>query len=623
MAGLLDADGMVRLVEGLREHYLARAVEKDSATTTAVLILFENLRNDVQRTRLFLPATFISRPDLAKQVTDQTGPRFDRKTLDGLAESIKNALRKFHPVVVVAGGEYKTEVLGPVPARRKKTPDRDGLAFEIEYEYIRPAPRQRDEKKAAGVTSLSSATEISARRPDDALSDLLSDLRGICLCCSSVTAFNIADRYCHAGNCLGRYYPINDEDRELFVTIVPERDTDYAALATESRDSIVQFAGEQPAGQLSDLAPYLPYRRDALGEMGLSLGRPTVYRSKRLEDWSLFSQVHVLDLSTFPWSGTLKDPKSWAVINCAIEQNVSVLGLYTAGNAGISLAKIAYEASRLHGRSFRIFTLVDDTVGADIRNYLRIWDCTVIEDHDSKYILDPIDFWRRVHPHLDSDQERRWQVTDGWDGVSIMMYRLIFIEALRRVRPSYIVVPLGTGNLYIGAHLATRDVFADEERPRIFTAVPDAENVTRYFDSFREPKPPPTSRQLAVMPKLVGRYTPLLPALACLHNSSQAKSITVSYGMQSNVAEALWQRIQQHEPTIAAEPSALVAAAALCGDGTFPGLRELIRPPHLHHQFHGEQPVLIVNSGFGIIGQAERTFLSAILNEKGQQPVVA
>src|SRR5262249_53874030 len=157
----------------------------------------------------------------------------------------------------------------------------------------------------------------------------------------------------------------------------------------------------------------------------------------------------------------------WAVINCAIEQNVSALGLYTAGNAGISLAKIAYDAGRRRSQPFRIFALVDETVDSDIRNVLHIWGCTVIEDHEGRYILNETDFWRRVHPHLDTDQERHWQVTDGWDGVSITMYRLIFIEVLRRVRPSYIVVPLGTGNLYVGAHLATRDVFTGEERPLI------------------------------------------------------------------------------------------------------------------------------------------------------------
>ena len=617
MVDSLDADGMVRLVEGVREHYLARGVERDSATTTAILILLDNLRNDVQRNRSLDPTTFISRSKLANQVSDQAEARFDEKTLNGLAESIKNALRKFHPVVVVAGKQYKTQLLGPVQARRKRTAELAGLAFEIECEYVGPAARRQGDEKAARVTLLPLTTERSGLRTDDVD---FPGLRGICLCCPNVTAFDITDRYCRAKRCHGHYYPINDEDRELFVTIVPERTADYAALATEARDSIVQFAGERPKGQLSDLAQYLPYDRDVLHEMGLNLGRPTVYESKRLEDWSLFSNVHVLDLATFPWSGTLKDPKNWAVINCAIEQNVSVLGLYTAGNAGISLAKIAYEAGRLRGHPFRIFALVDDTVGADIRNFLRVWDCTVIEDNNRKYILDPVDFWRRVHPHLDSDQERRWQVTDGWDGVSIMMYRLIFIEVLRRLRPAYIVLPLGTGTLFVGAHLATRDVFAEEERSQLFTAVPDAENVTRYFDSFRTPKEPPTARELAVMPKLVGRYTPLLPALAYLHNSSQAKSITVSHKMQSNVAEALWQPIQQKEPTLAAEPSALAAAAALCGDGTFLGLRELIRPPDLHHQFHSDQPVLVVNSGFGILGHSEREFLASVITKKSHHP---
>jgi hypothetical protein len=613
LVGSLDADGMVRLVEGARELYLARGVEKDSATTLAVLILFDNLRNDVHRNKSLEPTTFISRSDLAQGVTDQTSLAFDQKTLDGLAESIKNSLRKFHPIVVVAGGQYKTTILGPAPKLRKKTADDEGLAFEVEFEFVGVAVRRESDERSVAATAPVAATEIPALRLDNIV---FPDLRGICICCPSVTAFNIGDRYCHARNCHGRYYPINDEDRELFVTIVPERKMDYSTLAKETRDSIVQFAGEQPAGRLSDLSPYLPYHHDTLQEMGLSLGRPTVYRSKRLEDWSLFSEVHVLDLSTFPWSGTLKDPKNWAVMNCAIEQDVSVLGLYTAGNAGISLAKMAYGAGRLLGRRFRIFALVDDTVGDDIRNLLRVWDSTVIEDDNRKYILDPVDFWRRVHPHLESNEERRWQVTDGLDGVSIIMYRLIFIEVLRRVRPSYIVVPLGTGNLYVGAHLATCDVFAEEERPKIFTAVPDAENVTRYFDSFREPKEPPTSGKHAIMPKLVGRYTPLLPALAFLHNSSQARSITVSHAMQSNVAQALWQQIRQNEPTTAAEPSALAAAAALCGDGKFEGLRELIRPPDRYQQFHSDQPVLVVNSGFGILGESEREFLASVLSVK-------
>src|SRR5262249_54934166 len=146
----------------------------------------------------------------------------DQKTLDGLAESVKNALRSFRRTVDVAGSQYKIEVLGPIPGRRKKTAHRVGLAFEIEYEYVGPAASPSKDEVAA-VISLSSSTKTSATGPDEIV---FSDLRGICLCCPSVTTFNTRDRYCRAKNCQGRYYPINEEDRELFVTIVPERDAD-------------------------------------------------------------------------------------------------------------------------------------------------------------------------------------------------------------------------------------------------------------------------------------------------------------------------------------------------------------------------------------------------------------
>src|SRR5258706_10734229 len=117
----------------------------------------------------------------------------------------------------------------------------------------------------------------------------------------------------------------------------------------------------------------LPYRTDMLANLGLSLGRPTVYRCARLEGVGAFAKVYVLDMSTFYWSHTLKDPRSWAILNVAIAKGIRHLALYTAGNAGISLARLAYAVNKRLAPEQRIsiYALVDETVAPKFEPFCR------------------------------------------------------------------------------------------------------------------------------------------------------------------------------------------------------------------------------------------------------------
>jgi len=585
----MDKDTLtpLRIAEATRAYYIQHH-QAASATTIAAVILFDNLIADLRNGHRY-PVTFVTREQLTSRMTKHPdwGGRAMEKSIGDVADLVKTQLKKYrNKKITVDGMEWIASVYGPIAADRPHTADRPDLALEIEY---------RPERRLVDSTP---------RWPL---------LIGRCVCCTRETPFNADKRYCDWPECPSQEMVRHKQDRDLLVTIIPQRDADYSALRDETKNAFVHFLGDPLT---SDVAPaeYLPYEQDHLAAMGLVLGKPLVYRCKRIENWSDFETVYVLDLAGYRTSNTLKDPKSWAVVNCAIDAEVSLLALYTAGNAGISLARLLYEASRLGERHFRLFSLIEHSLPAAIQMVLRSWDCTVVEaEETSRYLLEPKTMWKRIERFLEDEQsqhDRRWHVTDGWDGVGVTMYRLMFIEVLRRLKPDFVVLPVGTGSLFTGAYLALTDLYGPQYKTQLVGAVSLGENVTRPFS--RPVRLRKASRPVA--PKLVGRYSPLSRVLEHISKTKGGIFIEVSKDMQEAAGRALLEGARRDQLPIASEPSALVAPAALKGDGHYPGLWEELQAPNSETPFNeSDACVLVVNSGLGLLGEQDVKFLAKLL----------
>jgi hypothetical protein len=119
-----------------------------------------------------------------------------------------------------------------------------------------------------------------------------------------------------------------------------------------------------------------------------------VHRSTSLEEVTGFGRVHVVNLAGYQWSSTLRDPRSWAIVNVALENGISDLAVWTAGNAGLSLAKLVYMVNwRLpRERRIQVHAIVDINVESEIRARLRLWQCEVLDIfRRDKPVLNPLE----------------------------------------------------------------------------------------------------------------------------------------------------------------------------------------------------------------------------------------
>ena len=144
-------------------------------------------------------------------------------------------------------------------------------------------------------------------------------------------------------------------------------------------------------------------------------------------------------MGSYYWPGTLKDPRSWAIINTALAGGVTDISVWTAGNAGVGLAKLAHFANRrvLPDARLQIHAIVDNEVAGEIRAQLRLWQCEVLDlFRQDRPVLNPADIRRLVARGLNRsrrslEEKSYWHVTDGWDGIGLLMYRLIAAQVLR------------------------------------------------------------------------------------------------------------------------------------------------------------------------------------------------
>lgn len=603
-----DAAGLSREeLVAAAEHALHKFTQcrpSSSLTSISATILFEALIRNIRLTGQTSTIPVARRDFRNELVSRDTLAAHADKSRDGAADDFADEISKFKiPPITFRATKYVITFNGPTPRGTKQERQRGDLVFEMMLSPV----------------GVGEASNEASRHP-------LHGLRRRCFCCNHPSgAFDLTNRFCGREGCSSS--DIVPGERDLYVTVFPERETKPSVDALPDFNHPYDFfairgiTGDDHSPRRPPLSIDYPFREDHLSNLGLRLGRPTMYRLPQLETASGFSEVHVLDLSTYLWTNTLKDPKSWAVVNAALDDpSIQHLVAYTAGNAGLSLAKVAYAANRAFGhRRLRVYALVDETIGPEIRAALQAWQAEVIDlprDPDRPVISERT-VWRQLSYVLTGVRspepvEGAWHVSDGWDGVGVTMYRLLFAQVLKHCEIDYVIAPVGTGNLLLGAQLGIGDVRASHVR--MIAALPAGENILENCRIMKIPRPFRASAgkraEAAQASKLVGRYTPLMPCIAKLIDRGDIDAVEVSRPLQVTAAKWLWH--PKAEMDVAAEPSALVAFGALLGAGpdSFQHIVRTRERTRRAPEFASAARVLVVNTGSGVISTNDATFLS-------------
>lgn len=407
---------------------------------------------------------------------------------------------------------------------------------------------------------------------------------------------------CHHQYRSERYFLGVQKLEECFVSIFPELDEEKMKQICDGPFSdLFLTSGEK---NLTNIHHPFEQEVGGLKDRGLTCGQPVCTDITSLATFSGFGEVVCLDLSQYLWSGTLKDLKNWAILSIAVEKHVENLALWTAGNAGISLAKFAHRwNAKTKDNKITVYCLVSAFAPPEIIVNLRAHGCRVAPVATGTGLIIFRDQIKSIVESLGASG-RYWHVTDGWDGLGVFMYRLLCRQTIAHLRPDYVVVPVGTGSLLAGFYLGCQDMNdAQQLSCKLVGALPYGDNVV---NPLRQPSEenardkPRVRRVPPVAPKLTGFYSPLAPCLwYLLENRAFAdphwvEFIEVDKAQQIEVGAEILS--PTHETGIASEPSALIAFGAL------KRLKELVE----HNSGNPiEKKVLIVNSGLGLMSDED------------------
>lgn len=464
------------------------------------------------------------------------------------------------------------------------------------------------------------------------------------LCGRKESTFDTEARICDcarshgfAENELGCYVTFLPEPQSYSVYDLPslwaDEPSDVFATATDNLLASPELITNHTKAAENGRHVY-PYVTDTLGKTHhLRCGNASVYRSTSLESLTGSDLIMVLDMGSYYWSGTLKDPRSWAIINTALACRTTEIAVWTAGNAGFSLAKLAYFANRRlpPEERLQVHAIVDTDVSPEIRAQLRLWQCEVLDVfRQDKPVLNPAEIRNLVAARIRRSRRSLndalyWHVTDGWDGVGLLTYRLIAAQVIRDIfaifgdpesQPLDVVLPVGTGNLLLGFYLGLKDCEQQGIIPRgayrLIGVLPAGDNILanirrRNLLSGAADEITTSNGSAPVMPKLKGLYTPLAPCLARMEKERSVTFITVT--------EADQLRAGRHilcggiDDGIVAEPSALAAF------GSLPHLQNALE--HLEvkngRTYKCGRRILMINSGLGILGRSEEMLLQRAL----------
>jgi cysteine synthase len=162
-----------------------------------------------------------------------------------------------------------------------------------------------------------------------------------------------------------------------------------------------------------------------------------LFQTEALKEVGL-KNAWIKDESANP-SGTIKDRRNEMIIKEASRLKIDKLVLITAGNNGYSLAKLA------KGTNIKVVCIVNRDLDKKIIKILKNISYQVIEVNLSQKILRPEEI---IAFARERDDEVIWDVTNGYEDAYIPLFGEIFSQ-LKKV--DYIVVPLGSGGIYMGA----------------------------------------------------------------------------------------------------------------------------------------------------------------------------
>lgn len=133
--------------------------------------------------------------------------------------------------------------------------------------------------------------------------------------------------------------------------------------------------------------------------------------------------------------GTAKDRRSQFIVQEALRLGVDKLVLITAGNNGYSLAKIA-------SGDIKVATIIDKQMSENVKKALQKVAYQVIEVNLQHKILRPEEV---IAFSREREDEVIWDVTNGYEESYMSI-----VSELRELNPNYIVVPIGSGGIYVG-----------------------------------------------------------------------------------------------------------------------------------------------------------------------------
>jgi len=450
--------------------------------------------------------------------------------------------------------------------------------------------------------------------------------RGKCFVCNQdYPEYNTGKLLCE--HCKGTYqtHPffteVSSKLHHYFATVLPETDVKKDLLLQNFSDTFLRKESGRKKWGKDVLKKSFPSLTP------LPCGQPALVKMDKLADFSGFKQVWTLDASPYIWSGTYKDLRSLAILSKAIEHNIRHLALWTAGNAGYSLAKMVHRHNAtVSDKSQRktVYCLVGDFAPPEIVVTLRSLQYRVAPISTGKGAILSREHMYNVVASMAGDnisQEGYWQVTDGWDGIGTFMYSLLAQQAFYFLKSEleqsaelksaniYIVLPLGTGNCLLGFIKAMNRV--GEGRAKIISAMPYEDNMMSFLKEKTGEAINGRTKMRRNEPeaeKLTGFYSPLSPCLYTLWQKSnpakdgydfsdfgQVEFVSVD---RSEQIEAAARILGYSEFLVASEPSALVSFGALktlaekVGDNL------------------GNSVALVVNSGFGLMGIKEQEFFT-------------
>ena len=292
-----------------------------------------------------------------------------------------------------------------------------------------------------------------------------------CFCCEDTPkgSFNVSptERVCHNNICssINRWTPT---ERVLLAPILPEWEqpsleafpgvleseggfaSDGSILWADSEEELPELHKKHFRPQFDATAweRLFPFEVNFLASHGLKCGHPLCFRGKRLQDYTDSSQVYVLDMAGYYWSGTLKDPRMWSCINIAKEKNVRIIWAWTAGNAGLALARIATAANAFlqPDERFQVYLFYDSTDTAmqqDVLPILKGAGSVLIPVSNPKDVVySPLELLQKIKPEIHRvvwdkliNAKAFWDITDGWDGAGSVDYRRLFLQAFLRLQP--------------------------------------------------------------------------------------------------------------------------------------------------------------------------------------------